>query len=224
MIPKTRVVIADDHPIFREGLARTIERDSAFQLVGQAGNGREALELIVELRPDLAVLDVSMPVMDGLEVAGKVHKGALPTELIFLTMYKDEAYFNKAMDIGVRGYLIKDSVSSELLSCLRAVVAGQYYISPAISQLLVERDRKAESLAESVPALEKLTPAERAILRLVAEGTTSREIAEKLFVSERTVENHRLHIAQKLDIHGHSKLLQFALENKSALSTTTHVK
>ncbi len=224
MSAPTRLLIADDHPIFREGLVRTIERDATFRLVGQAGDGAEALRMITELTPDLAVLDVSMPVMDGLQVAQEVHEQALATELVFLTMYKDATYFNRAMDLGVRGYLVKDSVSSELLSCLRTVVAGQYYISPAISQLLVERNRKAESLAVALPALEKLTPAERTILRFVAEGYASREIAEKLFVSERTVENHRLHIAQKLGIHGHSKLLQFALENKSALSTTTHAK
>jgi DNA-binding NarL/FixJ family response regulator len=220
----TRIVIADDHPIFREGLVRAIEREKTFLLVGQAGDGGEALRLLTELRPDLAVLDVSMPVMDGLEVARNVLEQALPTELVFLTMYKDPAYFNKALDLGVRGYLVKDTVSSELLSCLKAVVEGQYYISPAISHLLVERNRKAESLASATPSLAELTPAECAILRLVAENYTSKEIGERLFVSERTVENHRLHICQKLRIHGHNKLLQFALENKSALSTSTHIK
>jgi len=224
MGPVTRIVIADDHPIFREGLVRTIEREKSFLLVGQAGDGGEALRLVAELRPDLAVLDVSMPVMDGLEVARNVHARALPTELVFLTMYKDATYFNKVLDLGVRGYLIKDSVSSELLSCLKAVVEGQYYISPAISHFLVDRNRKAESLATATPSLDRLTPAECAILRLVAENLTSKEIAQRLFVSERTVENHRLHICQKLQIHGHNKLLQFALENKSALSVSTQRK
>jgi DNA-binding NarL/FixJ family response regulator len=162
--------------------------------------------------------------MDGFEVTRDIQRQALPTELVFLTMYKDATYFNKALDLGVRGYLVKDTVSSELLSCLKAVVAGQYYISPAISHLLVERNRKAEALASSTPSLDRLTPAECAILRLVAENYTSKEICEILFVSERTVENHRLHICQKLQIHGHNKLLQFALENKSALSTCTHIK
>jgi len=220
----TRIIIADDHPIFRDGLVRTIEREPMISLVGQAGDGAEALRLVTEMRPDIAVLDVSMPVLDGLEVARSVHELALPTELVFLTMYKDEKYFNRALDLGVRGYLIKDSVSSELLACLRAVAGGQYYISPVISHLLVERSKKAETLAAATPTLERLTPAERLILGFVAENCTSKEIAGKLFVSERTVENHRMHIIQKLGLRGHNKLLQFALENKSALSTSTHVK
>jgi len=213
----TRILIADDHPIFREGLVKAIERDTSFLIIGQAGDGVEALKLVKELRPDLAVLDVSMPLMDGLEVARRAHQEALPTELVFLTMYKDPKYFNAALDLGVRGYLLKDSVAVEFLSCLKAVTEGHYYISPAISHLLIERNKKADALAGSVPSLDRLTPAERAILKLLAENRTSKEIAESLFVSVRTVENHRMHIGQKLDIHGHNKLLQFALENKSAL-------
>jgi len=213
----TRILIADDHPIFREGLVRTIERDATFSVVGLAGNGAEALKLITELRPDLAVLDVSMPIMDGLEVARRVHKAALATELVFLTMYKDPKYFNAALDLGVRGYIIKDSVASEFLACLKAVSAGQYYISPVISHLLIERNRKTESLDGSIPIRDRLTPAELIVLKLVGENRTSKEIAERLFVSIRTVENHRMHICQKLGIKGHNGLLQFALENKAAL-------
>jgi DNA-binding NarL/FixJ family response regulator len=213
----TRVVIADDHPIFREGLARTIERDHAFQLIAQAGDGAEALRYIKDLHPDFAILDVSMPLMDGIQVAARVHEQALVTELVLLTMYNDPAYFNKALDLGVRGYLVKDSVSSELLACLRAMAAGQYYISPSVSHLLIERNRKAESLSTAVPPIETLTLAEHAILRLVAEGHTSKQIGEKLFISERTVENHRLQICQKLGIRGHHRLLQFALQNKTGL-------
>jgi len=213
----TRIILADDHPIFREGLVKAIERDNSLLVIGQAGDGVEAMKLIKELRPDLAVLDVSMPLMDGLEVARRVHQEALATELVFLTMYKDPKYFNAALDLGVRGYLLKDSVAAELLSCLKAVTGGSYYISPAISHLLIERNRKADALVGSVPSLDSLTPAERAILKLLAENRTSKEIAGSLFVSVRTVENHRMHIGQKLGIHGHNKLLQFALENKSAL-------
>ena len=213
----TKIVIADDHPMFREGLAKAIEREESFSIVGKAGNGAEALRLIKDLRPDLAVLDVSMPEMDGLEVARQVHKEALPTEIIVLTMYKELSYFNAALDLGVRGYILKDSATTEFLACLKSVKEGQYYISPAISHLLVERERKAQLLTESVPALQRLTPAERAILKLVAQNLTSKEISEKIFVSARTVENHRMHICQKLGIKGHNKLLEFALENKAAL-------
>lgn len=213
----TRVLIADDHEIFRVGLQKTIERDKNFSIIAQAGNGNEALTQIKEMRPDIAVLDVSMPLLSGLDVGRAVYQAAIPTELIFLTMYKDIAYFNAAMDIGVRGYLLKDNASSDLLVCLRAVVEGNHYISPTISHFLVERKNQTNVLAQEVPSLKSLSPAERHILTFLADNRTSKEIADKLFVSVRTVENHRTRMCHKLGIKGHNKLLQFALENKSAL-------
>jgi DNA-binding NarL/FixJ family response regulator len=209
----TRILVVDDHPIFRDGLIRAIEREKMFTVVGQAADGMEALNLIRELHPDLAVLDVSMPEMDGLEVARRVHQEALPTELIILTMYKDARFFNAALDFGVRGYVVKDSVSAEILTCLRTVMDGHYYISPTISDLLIARERRAASLPPVEPLFDSLTPAERTILRRVAENKTSREIAQELSVSLRTVENHRTHICHKLGIKGHNALLQFAMEN-----------
>jgi DNA-binding NarL/FixJ family response regulator len=210
----TRILVADDHPIFCEGLVRAIEREKTFAIIGQAGDGVEALNLIRELHPDIAILDISMPVMDGLEVARRVHQEALPTELIILTMYKDSRYFDAALDLGVRGYVVKDSVSAELVTCLRAVADGHYYISPAISDLLIRWERRVASLPAAAPPLDRLTPAERTILGYVAENKTSREIAQELSVSVRTVENHRTHICHKLGIKGHNALLQFAIEYK----------
>lgn len=213
----TRVFIADDHPIFREGLVKIIERHIAFSLVGQAADGADALRSIRELHPDIAVLDIEMPKMSGIDVARSVHKEALATELVILTMYKDPVYFNAAFDLGVRGYLLKDVVGGELISCLTTIAEGDYYISPVISQLLVDRKKMSDALLKNVPSLNSLTPAEKNILKLLAENLTSKEIAEKIFVSARTVENHRTHICQKLGIKGHNRLLQFALENKSGL-------
>jgi len=214
---KVRILIADDHPIFREGLVRTIERNRNIIVAAQTGDGTEALKLIRELHPDLAVLDVAMPKMDGLEVARQVHQEALPTELVVLTMYNDSKYFNAAFDLGVRGYIIKDSVATELLSCLEAVTSDLYYVSPSAAPFLIEWNRVARSHPDSTSIRDRITPAELTILRLVAENKTNKEIAEKLFVSIRTVENHRTHICQKLGIKGHNALLQFALENKSKL-------
>jgi len=213
----TRIIIADDHPIFREGLVRAIERDKEFTIIGQAADGGEALNLIRELHPDLAVLDISMPTLGGLEVARRVRQEALPTQLVMLTMYKDASYFDAALDLGIRGYMLKDSAAVELLLCLKAVASGQYYFGPAISHLLVERRGTREPQSGSMSLRQQLTPLELTILRMISENKTSKEIAEMLFVSVRTVENHRMHIAQKLGIKGHNALLQFALENRSSL-------
>ena len=138
-------------------------------------------------------------------------------EIIILTLYKDDKYFNAAMDIGVKGYILKDSISTELLESLRAVSGGKHYISPVISDLLIDRKTRLQSLARSMPSLNELTPSERNILKLLAENKTSKEIANDLFISVRTVENHRTHICNKLGIKGHNKLLQFAIEHRSAL-------
>ena len=217
MKPNVTVLIADDHPIFREGLVRIIGRDNSFKIVGQTGDGGEALDLIRGLQPDVAVVDISMPTMSGLDIARTAQQERLSVEFIILTMYKDEKYFNAAMDLGVRGYLLKDSIATELVGSLRAVADGKYYISPSISELLIDRKTKRQSLTKSMPSLLDLTPAERQILKLLAENKTSRQIADVLNISIRTVENHRSHICSKLGIKGHHKLLQFAIENRSIL-------
>ncbi len=213
----TKVLIADDHPIFREGLVRIIERDKSFTIVAQCGDGGEALALIRELQPEIAILDISMPTMSGLDIARSAQQEGLSVEIVILTMYKDDKYFNAAMDIGVKGYVLKDSIATELLESLRALSSGKYYISPVISELLIDRKTRLQSLAKAMPSLNELTPSERNILKLLAENKTSKEIANELFISVRTVENHRTHICNKLGIKGHNKLLQFAIEHRSAL-------
>ena len=215
--PKKRIVIADDHPILREGLVRIIERDNAFDIVAQTGDGKEALRLIQELRPDIAVLDIAMPSMSGLDVAGAAYEQRLPVEFIILTMFKEEEYFKAALDLGVKGYVLKDGIATELLGSLHAVADGKYYISPGISALLVDLKSKRQSLAKTMPAINDLTQAERNILRLLSGNRTSQEIADALCIAVRTVENHRTNICKKLGIKGYNKLLQFAIENKSFL-------
>jgi DNA-binding NarL/FixJ family response regulator len=209
-----RIVIADDHPIVREGLVRIVEREKSCSIVGQAGDGAEALRLIEELHPDIALLDVTMPMMDGLEVARCVQQRALLTELVFLTMHKDPEYLNAALDLGVRGYLVKESVSSDLIACLKAVTSGEHYVSPVISHLLIERRGHSTHTSETLPLRERLTPAEVSVLRLVAENKTNKEIAKVLFVSIRTVENHRARMCHKLGVKGHNQLLLFAREHR----------
>lgn len=213
----TTLIICDDHPIFRRGLIDIIEQDASLKLLGECGDGTTALRLIKELQPDIAILDISMPEIDGLEVARFLDSEKLPTKIIILTMYKEEEYFNEAMDIGVKGYLLKDNATGDLLSCIDAVSDGHYYVSSLLSDHLINREKRIKSLRKEKPALETLTEMERKILKLIAENKTSREIAEELFISHRTVQNHRQHISDKLDLHGPHKLLQFALENKTLI-------
>jgi DNA-binding NarL/FixJ family response regulator len=217
MEPALRILIADDHPIFREGLVKIIAQQESFTLVGQASDGEAALERMRTLHPDVSVLDVEMPRMSGIEVAERVHTEGIPTDIVLLTMHNDASLLNAALDLGVRGYLLKDSVIDEFLQCLTAVARGQYYISAAMSHLLVERKKRMSALLQATPALARLTPAERSILKLLAGNLTSKEIAAKLCVSTRTIENHRLRMGQKLGLSGHNKLLEFALEHKTEL-------
>jgi len=218
MSDPTRILIADDHPIFRQGLRQLFESEAGLAVVCEAADGRAAIREIETQHPDVAVLDVDMPEMDGFAVARSVKEKNLATELVFLTMYKDEELFNEALDLGVKAYVLKDSAVTDLIGAVRAVVAGQSFISPALSSHLINRRNRGGALERSKPGLKDLTPTERRILPLIAENKTSREIADALFISIRTVENHRANICQKLDLHGAHALLKFALEHKSELT------
>jgi DNA-binding NarL/FixJ family response regulator len=217
MPARTRVLIVDDHPLFRQGLKQAVEADHRFELVAEACDGAQALELIKEKRPDVAVLDVNLPGLSGLEVARRLQSGKSPTRLIILTMYKEEETFNRALDLGVKGFVLKENAAQDILTGLAAVAAGEHYLSPSISGYLVRRRTRADALAARKPGLDDLTKAERRILKLIAAKKTSREIAAELFISPRTVEAHRANICSKLELHGSHSLLQFALENRSAI-------
>lgn len=212
-----KILIADDHPIFRQGLLKVIETVEGIQVMAETGDGETALHLIKKHQPDIAVLDISMPGKSGLEIAKEVQNGELATAVIILTMFKEEEYFNEALDLGVKGYVLKDNAISDILECLKTVSQGRYYVSPLISEYLIRRTRQQQELYTQTPALRKLTPMERRVLKLIAENKTSKEIAAELFISYRTVQNHRNNICNKLDLRGPHKLLQFALENKALL-------
>jgi DNA-binding NarL/FixJ family response regulator len=214
---RIRIVIADDHPIFRKGLRHAIETYRELEIVGEAQDGMQALELIEELKPAVIVLDIEMPRKTGLEVARDIQKRNLPVEIIFLTMYKDEDMFNEAMSLGVKGYVLKECAVSDLAMSVKTVIAGHHFISPAVSELLVNRNDRARVLVRRRPQMEDLTVTEKKVLRLIAENKTSKEIAISLHVSYRTIENHRSNICNKLDIHGSHSLLKFAIEHKSFL-------
>ena len=217
MSARIKVIIVDDHPLFRQGLRQVIEADPRFQLIGETGDGAAALQLIQERKPDIAVLDVNLPRLSGLEVTRQLQGKRLPTRIIILTMYKEEETFNRALDLGVRGFVLKENAVEDILNSLVTVAEGEHYLSPSISTYLVRRRGRAEELAARKPGLEDLTKAERRVLKLVAEKRTSREIAAELFISPRTVEAHRANISSKLDLRGSHSLLQFALENRASL-------
>ncbi|HEY1661546.1 MAG TPA: response regulator transcription factor [Verrucomicrobiae bacterium] len=217
MAHRIQVLIVDDHPLFREGLRQVILNDARFELCGATGDGQAALELICGKKPDIAVLDVNLPGLTGLEIAQKLQHKRLPTRLVILTMLKEETVFNRAVDLGVKGFVLKENAVEEIVKALAAVAEGEHYLSPSISGYLVRRHDRAVSLARKKPGLEDLTKAELRILKLIAMNKTSREIATGLFISPRTVEAHRANICTKLDLHGSNSLLQFALENRSSL-------
>lgn len=209
------LVVADDHPLFREGLVHVLEEDRSFRIVGQAGDGEEALALIRRLAPTIAILDIDMPKASGLAVTEAIRDEEIDTEAVILTMHEDGGMFRRALDLGARGYVLKDSAVTEIGACLHLVAAGKAYISPALSGELLERTEEAP--LPELAALAELTPAERRVLQLVARGLTSPDIAESLGNSTKTIENHRSSICGKLGLSGPQALLRFALENKPLL-------
>lgn len=209
------VLIADDHPIFRRGLRQIIETDPSIKIVAEAEDGEAALALLHQHTPQVAILDVDMPNRDGFAVMQEIRAKRLPVAVIFLTMHKDERIFNKALDLGVAGYVLKDSAITEISAGIKAVAAGQNYVSPALSTSLLKR--AARATAPTPPGLDDLTPTERRVLKLIAAYKTSKEIATELFISQRTVEHHRANISTKLELKGSHALLKFALDHHAQL-------
>ncbi|HZZ59290.1 MAG TPA: response regulator transcription factor [Opitutaceae bacterium] len=217
MNPAPALVVVDDHPLFRQGLKQLIERAGQCTIAGEAGDGPAGLQLILAVKPDIAILDLSLPGLSGLDIAQQVQQAGLRTRVIILTMHKEEETFNRAMDLGVMGFVLKENAVEDIAKCVAAVARGEHYLSPSISSYLVRRHTRAEELASHRPGLETLTKAERRILRMVAEKKTSPQIAAELFISPRTVEAHRANVCAKLGLHGSHSLLLFALENRSSL-------
>jgi len=213
-----KILIVDDHPIFRRGLRQVIETDAQLNVVEEAENGLAALDLIKNLKPDVVVADVNMPQMGGIELARKIKEKNLPPALIFLTMHRDEIMFNAAMDLNVKGYVLKDNAISDITDCIKTVASGRRYVTPSLTEYLFNRSRKTTDFKERTGGLDALTKTERRVLRMIAEDKTSKKIGEILFIHPRTVDNHRTNICQKLDIHGTNALLRFALTHKSELS------
>jgi DNA-binding NarL/FixJ family response regulator len=217
MSTKIKVLIVDDHPVFRHGLRDIVHADPRFEVVGECGDGDTALAEITRAKPQVVILDVSLPRRSGLEVVRALRAASVRVACLMLTMHAEEATFNAAMDAGAQGYLLKDDAMDMVLLGLQVIASGGVYLSPTISGWMGRRRQRASALKEEKAGLVALTATERRVLLLVAENKTNKEIAAELFISPRTVETHRANICQKLELEGAHKLLQFAIEHRSEI-------
>lgn len=213
MADEIEILIADDHPVVRQGLREAIARAPGLKLVAEVSDGEEALAKLLQLKPQVALLDIDMPLLDGFSVAQAIRAEGLTSKIIFLTVYREESFLNKALKIGAQGYILKDTALADIVAAIRMVSAGQHYVSQAMTSYLINR----QHTPEQGPSLTSLTPTERAVIKLIAECRTTKEIAAQLFVSPRTVETHRANICQKLSLRGNHALTKFALAHQAEL-------
>ena len=207
----TSILLADDHRIVRQGLRALLEAEVDLHLAGETGDGLEAVQLAEQLQPDVIVLDLMMPGLNGLEATRRIKSCCPKTHIVILSMHTDEGYVLEALRNGASGYVLKDSSADDLVRAVREVVAGRRYLSPPLSERAIEAyTRKAQET--SLDAYEKLTNREREVLHLAAEGHSSTEIAERLSISSRTVETHRANMMRKLDLRSQTDLIRYALK------------
>jgi two-component system, NarL family, response regulator NreC len=208
MSQKIRILLADDHAVVRQGFKLILGAQPDMEIVAEAGNGREAVELAEKLRPDVAVVDVAMPELNGIEATRRIGEAAPRTRVLALSMHKDSVYVREILRAGARGYLLKDQVDSDLLAAVRAVARGEGYLSPAVSDAVLNDYRKHVS-----NPIDLLTSREREVLQMIAEGKTNKEIATVLNLSVYTVDAHRGRIMEKLNLHSVNELVRFAVRN-----------
>jgi two-component system, NarL family, response regulator NreC len=207
---RLRILIGDDHTLMRQGLRKILEERPDWEIVAEAGDGRTAVRQTIDLHPDVAVLDVGMPLLNGIEATAQITRKAADVSVLILSMHADEAYVTQAVRAGARGYLLKDSAGPDLIGAISAVASGKSFFSPPIARVVL--DDYARRLGEKgMDRYDSLSEREREIFQLVAEGHSTKEIAELLSVSPTTVETHRAHILQKLDIHNTAELVLYAV-------------
>jgi len=207
-----RVLIAEDHLLVRAGIRALLEKAGDIHVMGEASNGQEAVEMTEVLKPDVLIMDIMMPRMNGIQAAENIRDLKLPTHILLLSMYSDEGFVHQALQCGVKGYVLKSSVSDELLWAVRAVAGGKTYLSTPISEIVVESAIRPHSALQDADPLSTLSPREKEILQLIAEEHTSAEIAKMLFISEKTVEKHRTKLMEKLNVRNLAGLVRLAVK------------
>ncbi|MBW2195756.1 MAG: response regulator transcription factor [Deltaproteobacteria bacterium] len=207
-----RIVIAEDHRILREGLRALVSSESAYLVVGEADNGRDAIRRVDELKPDLILMDLSMPRMNGLDAISEIKSRYPDTKLLVLTVHKAEEYVFESLKSGADGYVLKDATHAELMLAISSVLDGKRYISPGVSATLVEGFLEGRKPSRSESSFEALTKRERQVLKLIGEGHKNKDIADYLCISAKTVEKHRANLMKKLDLHNASAMTAYAIE------------
>ena len=200
-----RIVLADDHVLVRQGLRSLLEREK-FQVVAEASDGQEAIRLVGTHHPDIAVIDISMPILNGIDTVRELGRSCPKTKAILLTQHEEDQYIREALEVGVKGYVVKNQVASELVHAIQQVSRGQFYLSPGVSRAVVEAYR-----TKSDTPADPLTARERQVLQLIAEGKSTKDAASLLGISVKTAESHRMRLMQKLDIHETATLVRYAV-------------
>jgi DNA-binding NarL/FixJ family response regulator len=211
---KIRILLVDDHTVVRPGLRRILESDDEIEIVGEAGDGRSAVEMATKLHPHVVVMDIAMPELNGIEATRQITKRNEGVKVLILTMHSDDVYVRQSLKAGARGYLLKDSEDMDLLKAIKAINRGGSFFSPAVSKVLLQGYLGDGGGREVEDNLALLTDREREVLQLIAEGKTNKEVAVSLSVSVNTVETHRKHIMEKLDLHNTAELVRFAVRKK----------
>lgn len=209
---KVKLLVADDHKIFRQGIKKLLEEEPDLQVVGEAADGRETIKKATELKPDVILMDIAMANLNGLQATKQIKKILPDTKVIMVTMHKNEEYVLQSFQAGASGYILKEGAVEELVSAIRTIHQDKSFLSPAISKTLIDAYLRKMETGKTETPFDLLTDREREVLQLIAEGNTNREVAKLLFISVKTVEAHRAHIMQKLNIHEIARLVKYAIQ------------